>query len=191
MGSNREGAAGVRDVDHSQEPGVRPASELLASGNGGGVDGNDSLCTCECGGGRGWASSSPYSGGCFVSGAAAGVLLYLLLTWLVVTRGCGKISWERWWNWLKVEKGWREAAPGEERAEKVGAGRIMRTVVNTNLFLRLFPFRRPPLMIYRMMIMCVHASQDHKRVFFHAMHLMKTDNNVVEDPCPSNQIVFQ
>lgn len=113
VGSNREGT-GVRDFGHGQEP-------ILASGNGGGVDRNDQPCAWECGDGRGWAPSCPYSGGCFVSGAATGVLLYLLLTWLVTVRGYGKTSWERWCNWLKVGNEWREAAIGEERGGKVGA----------------------------------------------------------------------
>lgn len=128
--SNCEGT-GVRDVDHGQELGIRPALQPpVANDSCGGTI--DPSCAWTCGGDSGRALSLPSSGGCFVSGAAVGVLVNFLLAWLVVTRGYGKKSLERCWNWLNVERGSRKAVIGDEGARKAGVGVRTRTVGDTN-----------------------------------------------------------
>ncbi|CAM9482581.1 unnamed protein product [Pylaiella littoralis] len=116
MDSKCEGTS-VRNHDHDQELGVRHALQSSPPpGEGGDRDGSSPSSARGCGDDRSSLYFSP--GSCFVSGVATGVLFYFLLTWLVVTRGYGKRSWERGVNRLKVESGWVETAIGDQGARK-------------------------------------------------------------------------
>lgn len=134
MDSKCEGTS-VRNHDHDQELGVRHALQSSPPpGEGGDRDGSSPSSARGCGDDRSSLYFSP--GSCFVSGVATGVLFYFLLTWLVVTRGYGKRSWERGVNRLKVESGWVETAIGDQGARKVSAGRVTLPDGGANSFLR-------------------------------------------------------
>lgn len=70
----------------------------------------------------------PSSRGCFVSGAVVGALLGVLSAWLVVARGLGKESRERFWSRFGGADGWRagrrQFVAGTQGERKVSAGGV-------------------------------------------------------------------